>query len=266
MSFEVGRSKDCRFVPKDGNLNLRTRDINSKRKYLTQKPDFTLRLDDIEGARPKPKHYNLGKRCVNPLDPVYDLPKFTPPPIPSTKFLRDNIQIKDIEYAQPTPLPRKIRENNHGQKLIERAKSRSYERRPECMLNSLRVRDINRDPIGRSVFRTNRNPTNPNQPQYSWDLNHAKIPQGHIYGSTSTKLIRNLKKTKDFNLRTTDILGAQVQKEQWKRNYNRDFNRTQDIFGAQASTKKRFRTRRCVNPIQPKYKRLDTPPQSPVKE
>lgn len=264
MSFEVERPKDCRFVPKDGRLNLRTRDINRKRKFYTNnKPDFTLRLDDIEGARPTPQHYNLGRRCVNPLVPEYDLPKFTAPPIPQTKFLRDNIQIQDIAYAQPLPLPKKYRTNNYGQKIIERSKTKSYERKQENMLDSLSVRDINYCPIGRSLFRTGRAPSNPNVPEYSWDLKHAKRKQGFITGSTSTKLIRDTNKVKDFNLRTGDINGAQVTKNQWKRNYNRDFNNTKDILGAQHGTRKRFKTKRCVCPLRPRYKPLDTPPASP---
>eukprot|EP00924_Labyrinthula_sp_SR-Ha-C_P000409 snap_masked-scaffold_25-processed-gene-5.3-mRNA-1 protein AED:1.00 eAED:1.00 QI:0/-1/0/0/-1/1/1/0/123 len=36
------------------------------------------------------------RRVVNPLEPVYDLPSFQAPSLPSTKFVRDSFCCKDI--------------------------------------------------------------------------------------------------------------------------------------------------------------------------
>ena len=69
--------------------------------------------------------------------------------------------------------------------MIERAGKKPYERKISDRMCSLQVKDINHDPVGRNFFRTGREHTNPNQPEYSWDLKHAGKKQGFIEGSTS---------------------------------------------------------------------------------
>jgi len=118
---------DVAFTRKNPSLALTTNDINSKRTFFYEKPDFTLKLDDIEGARPKRRTSHLGKRCVNPLTPEYSLPTFkhVEPIIP--RFRRDNINISDIEKTTPKPLPNKIREINYGEKVVERSRRKASE-------------------------------------------------------------------------------------------------------------------------------------------
>lgn len=253
---------DVAFTRKNPNLALTTNDINSKRTFFYEKPDFTLKLDDIEGARPKRRTSHMGKRCVNPLNPEYSLPTFTPvdPIIP--RFRRDNISISDIERTRPKPLPKKIKEINYGEKVIERSRRKAYQR-SNVVLDSLDVSDINNYHIGYNAFRTKRinNPINPNQPIYNWDNRTS----GVVNGSTSKVLIRSLNK-KDTSLCTQDISGAEVKPDRWRRTYSRSFG-TQDIDGAQSSTIRRgFRhSKRTTNPLNPRYQPLDTPPGTPEK-
>ena len=110
-------------------INLYNLDIevSSPRRFgaLIQKINFTNKNDDIEHSQPKQLHVELNKpeynlrnddieksspQCVeikttrhtNPLEPKYNLASTEdyPPDIP--KFIRDQIDVKDIEGAQPT--------------------------------------------------------------------------------------------------------------------------------------------------------------------
>jgi hypothetical protein len=114
---------------RDWSINLYNLDIegSSPRRFgaLNQKIDFTNKNDDIERSWPKQLHVGLNKpeynlrnddieksspQCVeikttrhtNPLEPKYKLASTEdyPPEIP--KFIRDQIDVKDIEGAQPT--------------------------------------------------------------------------------------------------------------------------------------------------------------------
>ena len=114
---------------RDWSINLYNLDIegSSPRRFgaLNQKIDFTNKNDDIERSWPKQLHVGLNKpeynlknndieksspgcveirtnRHTNPLEPKYNLAKTEdfPPEIP--RFIRDSIEVKDIEGAQPT--------------------------------------------------------------------------------------------------------------------------------------------------------------------
>ena len=114
---------------RDWSINLYNLDIegSSPRRFgaLNQKIDFTNKNDDIDRSWPKQLHVGLNKpeynlrnndieksspgcveiktnRHTNPLEPKYNLPKVEdyPPEIP--RFIRDQIDVKDIDGAQPT--------------------------------------------------------------------------------------------------------------------------------------------------------------------
>jgi len=238
-----------------------------KRKNFFSKPDFTLRLDDIEGARPRPRKNHLGKRCTNPLNPNYILP--TDKSFDRTCYQNEGLQKTrtwfhqntDIEGSSCTLLPRKIGENNYGSKVVERARQT---RSRKVVRDPLQIRDINYNTDNVHMFRTSRNPTNPVQPEYLWDSTHSKNALlGHIEKSVSTRKIRNLNiKSK----RNSDIPGATVVHNRYERTRKaRNPADISDITGAQASTKKRFRTKRQTCPLNPVYSHhnyfqpLDTP-------
>ena len=64
--------------------------------------DYSMKLDDIDGAQPKPYTFKT-KREVNPLMPQYKLPsaEMAEPTVP--KFIRDSYNIGDIEGTKPRP-------------------------------------------------------------------------------------------------------------------------------------------------------------------
>lgn len=67
------------------------------------KVDRQLLLEDIEGAKPRPKTFKTTRK-VNPLVPEYKLPSYKVVPPPEPKFLRDNIDNSDIDGAHIKPL------------------------------------------------------------------------------------------------------------------------------------------------------------------
>jgi hypothetical protein len=67
------------------------------------KVDRQLLLDDIEGAKPRPKIFKT-TRVVDPLTPVYQLPTVKLAPPVQTKFIRDSHDNSDLEGAHPRPL------------------------------------------------------------------------------------------------------------------------------------------------------------------
>lgn len=65
------------------------------------KPEYNLSNADIEKSKPNYIKFSTTRPPCNPLDPVYKLPEveFRPPTPP--KFIRDNIDNKDIDGAKP---------------------------------------------------------------------------------------------------------------------------------------------------------------------
>ena len=65
--------------------------------------DTSLCIDDIEGARARIRDkFHLTKRRVDPLNPDYPLPSYQPAQHYEPKFLRDSINVSDIEGATST--------------------------------------------------------------------------------------------------------------------------------------------------------------------
>ena len=92
------------------------------RKLFTNKPDRTLCVDDIEGARARRAEFHT-ERVVNPLEPKYKLPscEILPPPIPN--FIRDHISVDDIQGTKPPPLYPWRQRDTHSVDDIEGAKA-----------------------------------------------------------------------------------------------------------------------------------------------
>ncbi|RYY72606.1 hypothetical protein EON63_20665 [archaeon] len=66
--------------------------------------DNSLYIDDIEGTRRMIKDRMMQtKRHVNPLEPEYSLPSYSPVQQPAPKFVRDMIDVSDIEGTRPRP-------------------------------------------------------------------------------------------------------------------------------------------------------------------
>ena len=61
-----------------------------------------MRVDDIDGAQAKIRDKMLlTKREINPMTPQYKLPSHTPAPPFEPKFMRDTLDISDIDKAKP---------------------------------------------------------------------------------------------------------------------------------------------------------------------
>ena len=261
-------------------INLYNLDIegSSPRRFgaFNQKVDFINKNDDIERSSPKILHiklnkpeYNLSnediefsqpncvtckiKRHLNPLEPKYNFPKSPeyPPYVP--KFIRDNINVKDIEGARP----KKIVSNKVFKDSLKNDDVKdSWPKKPYVRKTKYEFMDY-RD-VTNTEFQSNRI-TNPLNPFYTMNfVDGTKVKFGPIeknkplVGSSFMYRV-------PFNLKVDDIEGSNIgSKNRYKKfkgqNYCYNIN---DIPGAQSGTLlKGISTKRITNPLRPKYKYL----------
>ena len=266
---------------RDWSANLYNLDIESSmpRRFgvFTNKVDFINKVDDIDRTNPKILHYPLNKpeynltnkdieksspqmnhlktkRCTNPLEPKYNLPKVEeyPPEIP--KFIRDSIDIKDISGARPQKYFQwKTREtfpiNNHG---IEGSKTKeTYVRKN---LGSIKYHYIDYSDLTRDIFKSKRN-TNPLDPIYGFKKNEEIFKYGPIEKSKPQTQYPFFYQPA-LNLKLDDIKGTNIGSKNKinKFNGNNYELTTQDIKGCNVgSLKKGIVTQRCTNPLMPNY-------------
>ena len=266
---------------RDWSANLYNLDIESSmpRRFgvFTNKVDFINKVDDIDRTNPKILHYPLNKpeynltnkdieksspqmnhlktkRCTNPLEPKYNLPKVEeyPPEIP--KFIRDSIDIKDISGARPQKYFQwKTREtfpiNNHG---IEGSKTKeTYVRKN---LGSIKYHYIDYSDLTRDIFKSKRN-TNPLDPIYGFKKNEEIFKYGPIEKSKPQTQYPFFYQPA-LNLKLDDIKGSNIGSKNKinKFNGNNYELTTQDIKGCNVgSLKKGIVTQRCTNPLMPNY-------------
>ena len=221
--------------------------------YPLNKPEYNLTNKDIEKSSPQMNHLKT-KRCTNPLEPKYNLPKVEeyPPEIP--KFIRDSIDIKDISGARPQKYFQwKTREtfplNNHG---IEGSKTKeAYVRKN---LGSIKYHYIDYGDLTRDIFKTKRN-TNPLDPIYGFKKNEEIFKYGPIEKSKPQTHYPFFYQPA-LNLKLDDIKGTNIGSKNKinKFNGNNYELTTQDIKGCNVgSLKKGIVTQRCTNPLNPIY-------------
>ena len=221
--------------------------------YPLNKPEFNLTNKDIEKSSPQMNHLKT-KRCINPLEPKYNLPKVEeyPPEVP--KFIRDSIDIKDISGARPQKYFQwKTREtfpiNNHG---IEGSKTKeAYVRKN---LGSIKYHYIDYGDLTRDIFKTKRN-TNPLDPIYGFKKNDEIFKYGPIEKSKPHTQYPFFYQPA-LNLKLDDIKGTNIGSKNKinKFNGNNYELTTQDIKGCNVgSLKKGIVTKRCTNPLNPVY-------------
>lgn len=129
------------------------------------KPHFNLSNADIEKSSPQQQKFGL-ERQTNPLVPEYKLPSFEARPITPPKFMRDSLDVSDIEgtkakrdpYLDYKTRPSMNLEDIEGSKSKVLHKSRS--RSPEGY-DHLNYSDVNKD----GLFVSKRQ-TNPLAPEY----------------------------------------------------------------------------------------------------
>lgn len=232
----------------------------------TNKPDNTLNVNDIDGAKHRVRDkFLFTKRIVDPLAPTYPLPAYTIPEAPQTKFIRDALDASDIEGTKPktskstrmssTILSTEDVEGAQASWRPKHARVRS-EAEPHDIL---KVDDISRR-THRHIDHTFR-VTNPCDPVYV--VNGMEVADDPKYVKP--------KKNPDFIpqthlLKTRDIDGAYPG---WvpphvcnppieQRREFRNTNFIGDIEGAASDTiKHSIITNRCTHPLMPTYQGLD---------
>ena len=259
-------------------INLYNLDIegSSPRKFgaFHQKTDFTNKNDDIEKSYPKLLHiklkkpeYNLTnsdiefsspqcvkskiKRHLNPLEPKYKLPSSSAYPPYEPKFIKDSINVNDIEGAVP-------------KKVIGRMQSRdimnikdikdSWPRKPYIRKSKYEYIDYN--DVTNTEFKTSRN-TNPLDPFYTLKyIDGTKKKFGPIEKSKPHIGYQYMFKV-PFNLKVDDIEGSNIGSKNKIKNFkSKNFcYDISDIKGTKSGTLlKGIYTQRNTNPLCPKYK------------
>ena len=215
-----------------------------KKEKILNKPNFILNVRDIEKAYPKKVNPNI-QRHVNPLNPVYKLPSYPIPPPPTPpKFIRDQIDISDIEKARPNKLfPLKMRPVKTYDEIIGNHPKKPYVRK--IFYDSFNYNDVSKK------VKKYRN-TNPLDPEYD------KQYGGYIEGSKPGLPFYDFNSDNSKNsLCVDDIDGTFPGSKNYYANYrydNKERYETKDILGASADTKKYgINTNRCTNPLQPDY-------------
>eukprot|EP00003_Mantamonas_plastica_P004362 TRINITY_DN1344_c0_g3_i1.p1 TRINITY_DN1344_c0_g3~~TRINITY_DN1344_c0_g3_i1.p1 ORF type:complete len:601 (+),score=184.19 TRINITY_DN1344_c0_g3_i1:62-1804(+) len=236
---------------------------------------FSLRTDDIVGAKPKSVKKINTSRVVNPLNPEYSLPQSEErAPSPPSKPARDIMSLDDIEGAKPvhrinTFATRDaldysdVEGSTSGWRVQRRKMVLEGAGRPkdeqgniveDAPRDYLNVKDIN----GAGVFHTSR-VSNPLEPRYVYDVpkgfegDPEEVAIGELEGSKPRQ--RKVSKDRpDFSLNVKDISDFKEVQIQYLMK-QRESNKVDDIPGAQPkSWTKKYRG---DNPLQPNYTLLD---------
>lgn len=221
------------------------------------KPCYNLRNDDIEGSKPKRTLFTT-TRVVDPLNPVYPLPSTKISYVEPLKYLRDSINVGDIQGTKPTKyLKWSIRDSL----ITSDIEGACADYKPRHRRGRDPARDIMKvDDIIGGEFKTNR-VTDP--------LDPVHIIHDTVIRLDETSKPRALPKARncvDCRYTTRDILGGEpgwkpsvISKE--KRRHYGDTNKTSDIDRAQADSHKPYpSTLRATDPLAPLYRNLDGEP------
>lgn len=84
---------------KNSNFDI-DRSVPRALHFQMNKPDNQLKTDDLYKNKPQVTKFET-RRNTNPMLPVYNLPKVTFKPCTPTKFVRNTLDISDLEKASP---------------------------------------------------------------------------------------------------------------------------------------------------------------------
>lgn len=264
---------------RDWSLNLYNLDIErsspTKISIYNNKVDFINKNDDIERSNPKLLHLKLNKpeynlsnadiekttsnmghlntaRCTNPLEPKYTLPKVEELPPDEPKFIRDNIDNKDIDGAIPKKkYPWKTREtfpiNNHD--IKDSKPKKPYIR--NTSYNNIDYSDLTTD-----IFKTKRQ-TNPLDPLYEIKYKNGEHYYHGMIEKSKPQTYYPYQHPDPFGLKVDDIHGSRPGSlNKMSKFTGCNFNlTTRDVVGGYSGTLKRgIVTKRQTNPVDPIYK------------
>jgi hypothetical protein len=131
--------------------------------FQSNKAEYNLSNRDIEGSIAKCCKFQTNRSPSNPLEPKYKLPEveYLPEEIP--KFIRDSIDIKDIDGARPKKYFKwKTREGMFGNDIEGSSPKIRKERKADNNYNNFDYSDVTN-----SRFKSNRC-TNPLDPLYEF--------------------------------------------------------------------------------------------------
>ncbi|GMI47560.1 hypothetical protein TrCOL_g2163 [Triparma columacea] len=225
---------------------------------------YNLKLDDIEGARPRgATHQNVRlKNPVDPLVPHYKLPSYELPPDGTPKFLRDNLDVTDIQGTRSKPLYKFPTRESFEVRDIEGAQAGWKPRHKRVQSEGvprdiMEVADINQQGVKKS-----QRCTDPLRPVHF--INGMEVKDDMKY--TMPKRLPPKRDGPFFPLTTKDIEGAYpgwtpphaMQPPIEQRRHFRNTNFVGDIAGAQSDTVMHcIKTNRVTNPLNPSYTDLD---------
>ena len=214
------------------------------------KPQYNLRNDDIELSQPCFSNLKI-TRHINPLNPVYNLPKYEEYPPTPPKFLRNSMSVSDIKGTKPFNSKKFLRNTLDKSDIKEACVKMPYLRNTKY--DNMNYNDVTK---AKEFSKRNINPLDPIYYLNEMDDNNNKKTIGPIEGNKSV-VFSKYRYSNPYNLRNDDILGAKADtKNKIKifRGSNSCYN-ISDIKGAQHDTLlKGISTKRKTNPLMPIYK------------
>jgi hypothetical protein len=240
------------FHHKENFIN-KTDDIersNSKLLHVAlSKPEYNLTNKDIEGSYPQCVKFKTTRQPFNPLEPKYQISKMDELESPVPKFIRDTIQVTDIDGAKPRKYFRWDTRSMFKNDIDGSSPRKRYTRNSNY--NYIDYSDVTKD-----KFQTKRC-LNPLEPVYEVKYKGGEYyTHGQIEGSKPVTYPPYIYPN-PYNLRTEDIEGSQVgSKNKINRFNGANYNLSvEDIKGTRAgSLKKGITTERQTNPVDPIYK------------
>ena len=219
-------------------------------KTIINKPPYNLRNDDIELSQPCFSNLKI-TRHINPLNPVYNLPKYEEYPPTPPKFLRNSMSVSDIKGTKVFNSKKFLRNTLDKSDIKEACVKSPYIRNTKY--DSINYNDVTKQ---KKFSKRNNNPLDPIYYLNEKDNNNNKKIIGPIEGNKSI-VFSKYRYSNPFNLRNDDILGATADtKNKIKifRGSNSCYD-ISDIKGAQHDTLlKGISTKRKTNPLMPIYK------------
>jgi len=173
------------------------------------KPETNLVNKDIEFSSPKCVKFN-SVRTTNPLNPTYNVPQVEVRPITPPKFVKDSMELNDIDGARPRKHNYIVFETRQANKIDDiegtKAKMRHSPRQRSPGFDSYDYSDITKKDF---VSKRSVNPLSPTYKARDEDNNLVDI--GPVEGSYPNALPKERKDMSYFGsaLKTKDILGAQ---------------------------------------------------------
>lgn len=265
---------------RDWSVNLYNLDIegSSPRRIgaYNQKIDYTNKNDDIERSNSKTLHMKLNKpehnlsnedieysmpncvkiktkRHLDPLEPKYTLPTSTPVAHLIPKFIRDNIQIDDIDGSHPRKIMSRWFQRDTFKKDDIPNSSPKIPYKRNTFYDSINYKDVTH-----SDFHTKRM-TNPLEPVYYLGYpGGEKMSVGTIDGNKPLVFSKYIIPD-PMNLKVDDIDGSNTGSKNKIRKFTgmNFMYSSNDIPGTQSNTYKRgIITKRNLNPLTPKYQYL----------